>query len=157
MSCPYYTFRSNDYYCQKKGDYVNTDVYQRYCKNYSYDDCPIYKGESSSGGCYLTTACVVARGLPDNCTELTTLRSFRDQWLKAQPGGSEEIREYYACAPTIVKRINSCPNAIEIWNKLFDELVSPCVAMIQSGQPETAHIKYRETARQLKEAYGVVS
>ena len=51
MSCAYYTFRNNDYYCLKKGDYVNSDVYQRYCKNYSYDECPIYKDNPNSGGC----------------------------------------------------------------------------------------------------------
>lgn len=95
MSCAYYTFRNNDYYCLKKGDYVNSDVYQRYCKNYSYDECPIYKGNPDSGGCYLTTACVEAKGLPDDCEELTILRDFRDHWLKKQPGGAEEIAEYH--------------------------------------------------------------
>ena len=54
MSCSYYTFRQNDYYCTKKGDYVNSDTYYRYCKGYYYDECPIYRHEESSG-CYLTT------------------------------------------------------------------------------------------------------
>ena len=106
MSCPYYTFRSNDYYCTKNEDYVNSDVYYKYCRKYDYDDCPIYKGDSSSGGCYLTSACVEARGLPDDCMELQTLRDFRDNWLKQQPCGQDEVAEYYATAPRIVDKIN---------------------------------------------------
>ena len=149
MSCAYYTFRSNDYYCLKKGDYVNSDVYQRYCKNYSYDECPIYKDDPNSGGCYLTTACVEAKGLPDDCEELTILRNFRDHWLKQQPGGAEEVAEYYATAPQIVTEINKRADAREIWNELYDALVAPCVKLIQAGKLDAAHEKYRDTARKL--------
>ena len=43
--------------------------------------------ENDNGGCYLTTACVAARGLPDTCAELQTLRAFRDGILTRRPGG----------------------------------------------------------------------
>ena len=51
---------------------------------------------SSSGtdGCYLTSACVMAKGLPDHCEELETLRVFRDEYLAGQPGGRAEIEQY---------------------------------------------------------------
>lgn len=153
MSCAYYTFRNNDYYCLKKGDYVNSDVYQRYCKNYSYDECPIYKDNPNSGGCYLTSACVEVRGLPDDCEALTVLRDFRDHWLKQQPGGAEEIAEYYATAPQIVTEINKRADAREIWNALYDALVVPCVQMIQAGAMEQARKLYREMSLSLKERY----
>ena len=80
MSCSYYTFRQGDYYCTKKSDYVNEDVYYKYCRNWDYSDCPVYKGDTS-GGCYLTSACMYSKGLPDDCYELETLRNFRDTWL----------------------------------------------------------------------------
>ena len=153
MSCAYYTFRNNDYYCLKKGDYVNSDVYQRYCKNYSYDECPIYKDNPNSGGCYLTSACVEAKGLPDDCEELTVLRDFRDNWMKQQPGGKEEIAEYYATAPQIVTEINKRADAREIWNALYDALVAPCVKLIQAGAMEQARKLYREMSLSLKERY----
>lgn len=153
MSCSYYTFRNNDYYCLKKGDYVNSDVYQRYCKNYSYDECPIYKGNQDSGGCYLTTACVEAKGLPDDCEELTILRNFRDHWLKKQSGGAEEIAEYYATAPQIVAEVNKRTDAREIWNGLYDSLVAPCVQMIQRGEMEQARALYKKSALELKERF----
>ncbi len=154
MSCPYYTFRSNDYYCTKKQDYVNNDVYQRYCKKYSYDECPIYKGNPDSSSCYLTSACVLAKGLPDDCKELTVLRNFRDNWLKKQPGGEAEVAEYYATAPAVVKAINDRADANEVWENLYEALILPCVEMIEKGQMEEVHGFYRETARNLNEVYG---
>lgn len=153
MSCSYYTFRSNDYYCCKKQDYVNEDVYCRYCRDYSYDECPIYKGETSSGGCYLTSACVEARGLPDDCMELTVLRDFRDNWLKKQAGGLAEVAEYYATAPGIVEKINARPDAKEIWNGLYETLVVPCVKLIQAGNMDGAHVIYKDYANNLKKQY----
>lgn len=153
MSCSYYTFRSNDYYCCKKQDYINEDVYKRYCRNYSYDECPIYKGETTSGGCYLTSACVEAKGLPDDCMELTTLRSFRDNWLKKQPGGAEEIAEYYATAPKIVEKINALPNAKTVWTGLYETLVRPCVQLIQNGNMDQCHMHYQSAVHMLNVKY----
>ena len=84
MSCDFYTYKGGtlfgDFYCMKKEDTINMDTYNRYCKNYNYKECPIYKSGNSSG-CYLTSACIFAKGLKDDCHELTTLRQFRDQWL----------------------------------------------------------------------------
>ena len=151
MSCSYYTFRQNDYYCMKKQDYVNSDVYYKYCRNYDYGDCPIYKGDTSSGGCYLTSACVEAKGLPDDCMELTVLRSFRDNWLKQQPGGLAEVAEYYATAPGIVEKVNTLPNAGEVWNELYEKLVLPCMRYIQNGEMELAHELYRKISCSLSE------
>lgn len=152
MSCPYYTFRQNDYYCIKKQDYVNSDCYYRYCRNYSYDECPIYKNSSSSsGGCYLTSACVGAKGLPDDCHELETLRRFRDGWLKAQEGGEETVLEYYRVAPAIVEAVNSREDAAEIWERVYRELVLPCVALIEQEKNQEAYKLYRKITVELRE------
>ena len=72
---------------------------------------------SSSGtdGCYLTSACVVAQHMPDDCEELQILRSFRDHYLANQPGGMEEIEQYYAIAPRIVASIHQRADAAFIW------------------------------------------
>ena len=91
MSCSYYIWRS-EYYCTKKEERVDEDHYRIYCRDYSYSDCPIYKSDSSSGGCYLTSACTAAMGLPDDCEELSILRRFRDEWLSKQPGGKETLK-----------------------------------------------------------------
>ncbi len=42
MSCPFYTWNS-DYYCIKKKERCPDEIYYKYCRNYDYTDCPIYK------------------------------------------------------------------------------------------------------------------
>ena len=108
---------------------------------------------SGTEGCYLTSACVAARGLPDHCEELQTLRSFRDGYLTEQPGGREEIAQYYATAPKIVETINQLPNAMDIWNRIYEELVKPCVQMIHANQYPQAHQLYKSYASNLSLLY----
>lgn len=108
---------------------------------------------SDSGGCYLTTACAAARGLPDTCAELQTLRAFRDGVLARRPGGREEIERYYQMAPGIVAAINQRKDAAEIWNCVYDELVEPCVRMIHEGKDEEAYRLYRAYTMDLVEEY----
>jgi hypothetical protein len=141
MSCPYYWY-NNHYACRKTGKDVNEDLYYKYCRNYDYGDCPIYKGQESSG-CFLTSACVEAKGLPDDCHELTVLRTFRDGYLSQVEGGSAEICEYYQIAPSIVESINHLPDSLSIFEKIYNELVLPCVAFIETGKNEDAHQLYR--------------
>lgn len=145
MSCPYYTFKSGDYHCVKQQKDVNSDIYYKYCRNYDYSDCPIYKNESSSSGCFLTSACTAARGLPDDCHELTMLRNYRDNWLKQQPEGILLIAHYYEVAPKIVEAIDKREDCLEIYEALYRNLVLPCVEMIQAGENEAALTLYRST------------
>ena len=87
---------------------VDSDWVHKFCWNYNYHDCPFYqtKHGSSSSGCYLTSACTQARGLPDDCEELTVLRAFRDTYVRALPTGEADVRRYYATAPQIVNAIH---------------------------------------------------
>ena len=100
------------------------------------------KGKDN-GGCYLTTACVTSRGLPDTCPELQTLRAFRDDVLAHMPGGKNEIEEYYQMAPDIVAAINRRKDAAEIWNRVYDELVQPCVRMSHEKKDVEAYQLYK--------------
>ena len=152
MSCSYYTFRQGDYYCNKKGDYVNSDVYYKYCRNYDYDDCPIYKG-NSSGNCYLTSACVCAKDLPDDCYELKTLRDYRDNWLAKSKDGLYAIAHYYSVAPKIVKAINAMENSKSIYEAIFEKMVLPCICFIEQNRYEEAFELYREITLKLEAKY----
>ncbi len=151
MSCPYYWYNYH-YACRKTGKDVNEDIYYKYCRGYDYSDCPIYKGNDSSG-CFLTSACVEARGLPDDCHELTVLRRFRDEYLKQTETGAAEICEYYHTAPAIVEKIRSLPNAKEIFDRIYTELVLPCVTLIEAGQNTKAHDIYRGYVKKLQMQY----
>lgn len=150
MSCPFYWY-NNHYACRKTGKDVNDDIYYKYCRNYDYDDCPIYKGNDS--GCFLTSACTAARGLPDDCRELTVLRTFRDGYMQTLPDGKSDIQEYYRCAPAIVAVIDSLPDAKSVWDRVYSELVRPCVEMIDSGRYHEAYTAYKSYTKYLQEVY----
>ena len=152
MSCPYYWYNYH-YACRKSEKDVNEDIYDKYCStSIGYYDCPIYKGNDTSG-CFLTSACVETKGLPDDCRELTVLRTFRDNYLKSRPDGEALICGYYHCAPAIVEKIKASHNYKAIFDQIYDKLVLPCVKMIDAGDNEGALEHYREYTLQLKAQY----
>ena len=139
-------------YCLKKDDYVDSETSKEYCR-YDGKGCPIKENRSSSGGCYLTTACVEHRGLPDDCMELTTLRGFRDGYMSGFDQGKKDIEKYYRTAPEIVERINKSTDASEVYEKLYSDVIVPCVHLIQEGNNEGAHEMYRSMVKDLEERY----
>ena len=156
--CSYYYYDSG--YCcslkrEKEGrSEIDQDTVEKYCWGYHYSDCPRYKNrDSSSGGCFLTSACTEARGLPDDCEELTTLRAFRDGYMKSLPHGQADICEYYHTAPAIVEHIRSLPNAKEIFDRIYTELVVPCVELIHAGKNNEAYTKYCDYVKSLERLY----
>ena len=153
MSCPYYWW-NNHFACRKSGKDVSEDVYYKYCRNYDYGDCPVYKQQNPSDSrCYLTTACIRAKNLPDNCKELMTLRSFRDIYLKSFEDGRYDVQYYYQIAPSIVSAIDNRPNADQIYLDIYDKLITPCVKMIAEGNFAEAHRLYKDTALALKKEF----
>lgn len=152
--CRYYYYDSG-YSCalkrEKEGNSsIDSDTVHRYCWGYHYEECPRYKAGQSSGGCFLTSACVEAKGLPDDCYELTTLRKFRDEYITNQEGGKCEIAHYYHVAPAIVERIKKSSNAMATFEKIYADLVIPCVKLIEDGDYVSAHNKYREYVTMLE-------
>ena len=155
--CKYYYYDSG-YSCalkrEKEGNSsVDSDTVHRYCWGYHYEECPRYKASQSSGGCFLTSACVEARGLPDNCYELTTLRKFRDEYLAKQECGKCEIAHYYQVAPAIVKIITARNDSSVVFAQIYDELALPCIKMIESYDMAGAHNLYRNYVRALEKQY----
>lgn len=156
--CKYYYYDSG-YSCALKhakesDSSVDSDTVYRYCWGYQYEHCPLYKAEhASSGGCYLTSACVEAKGLPDDCHELTTLRAFRDSYMCNLPSGKTDICEYYHTAPKIVAKIKELPNALETFDAIYNELVLPCVKMIEMGKLYEAYSMYKNYTRMFQVQY----
>ena len=131
-----------------------------YMKEHGLNPDKYYKPDGKNGssgskddnsGCYLTTACVAARGLPDTCAELQMPRAFRDGVLARQSGGQQEIERYYQMAPGIVAAINQQEDAAQIWNRVYEELVEPCVRMIHEGKDEEAYRLYKAYALSLSD------
>jgi hypothetical protein len=102
--------------------------------------------------CLITTACVEAKGLPDNCLELNTMRAFRDSYIKSLPDGEEIIREYYQVAPQIVARINRTDNWQEVYLNLYEQLVL-IVELICRGENDEALRNCLRIFNELKQRY----
>lgn len=162
--CEYSQYRDGSDRCVIKGsmkgmdnDKVNSDTYREYCRYESgYKTCPFYTAkqkESGGDGCFLTSACVRARGLADDCEELRTLRAFRDGWLRAQPYGPDSIREYYRIAPAVVAGIDASPNAADVYDGIYERVILPCIGHIQEGKNEEAFSLYKSATVKLAEAY----
>ena len=56
-------------------------------------------------------------------------------------------------APGVVAAINQREDAAQIWNRVYEELVEPCVQMIHEGKDEEAYRLYRAYTMDLGEEY----
>lgn len=110
-------------------------------------------GGDNGGGCFLTTACVNYKQLPDDCYELQVLRAIRDTIVDWDEEMREMVLEYYRIAPAIVTKINEQERKDEIWAALYDDLVTPCVRFYEKQEIDKAVELYINTVRSLKEKY----
>ena len=108
----------------------------------------------SGCNCYLTTACVTARGLPDDCEELRVLRVFRDSYLAALPNGPALIERYYKVSPAIVAAIDRRPDRLEVYDNLY-EVIRSCVDAILVGDDHVAYGAYRTMVDHLGRSLGL--
>lgn len=98
--------------------------------------------ETTNVGCYLTTACMryMQENFDDNCYELKTLRWFRDSYVS-----KEDIKQYYEKAPAIVEVINKLSNNKDIYDKIYKNVILPCVQAIENKEYDFAYKKYKDS------------
>lgn len=106
-------------------------------------------GDIIDDACFITTAICTIQGKPDDCTELTVLRKYRDSWLKSNH--PEDIQEYYAVAPAIVQAIQKREDSAVIWNELYRHYLVPAIEAIENGNAALAHTVYRNMVNTAKE------
>lgn len=133
-------------YCTEYREYVDPDSRPRDCRRYE-------EIAGSNGGCYLTTACVKSKGLPDDCFELTTLRNFRDTYMKNIPEGKQDISHYYRIAPRIVDKINASERADEKWEEIYNDMVLKSIDYIESCELDEAYKLYKEYSLKLEKEF----
>lgn len=100
--------------------------------------------ESSTGGCFLTTACVEQFGLGDDCRQLTVLRKFRDEYVRKLPEGEKLISEYYSVAPRIVEGLKQSPDCERRLTVIFYD-INRVVSLIEAKKNSEALVVYQET------------
>ena len=108
--------------------------------------------KKNDSDCYITTACVRAMGLPDDCLELATLRWLKDNKIVKTAEGRKALKEYDEVGPEIVKSINYNADSSGIWKYLHSE-IRKAVAMVLSGDNEGAFSHYRKISLELKKYF----
>ncbi len=107
---------------------------------------------SKSRKCFLTTACCEARGLPDDCRELTTLRGFRDGVLLATAEGRALVEAYYRVAPALVDAIRADPAGPAVLDGIYADVVA-CCAHVEAGRSAEAVTTYTAMVEALRRRY----
>ena len=60
---------------------------------------------------------------------------------------------YYRMAPQVTRAIDLQPDALRLWQEVYDGLVAPCVELIKNGRNEEAYRRYKACALALHEKY----
>lgn len=114
-----------------------------------------YKRPRTRSLCFISTACIEARGLPDDCYELRILRLFRGEYVRKLDEGETVLADYREKAPRIVAAINALgeKRAGEVWDELYERGVARSVNLIVNGMWDEAYDLYRSMCRELEERF----
>lgn len=119
-------------------------------KNTNHGNNKNQGNNKKKGFCYITTAVCQTLGLPDDCKELETIRSFRDKWLTFQPNGLSIIENYYDVAPEIVNSINQQPESTKIYESIWSVYLQPFYEQIKNDNNDLALGIYLDMVADLK-------
>ncbi|MDR2409902.1 MAG: zinc-ribbon domain containing protein [Bacteroidales bacterium] len=131
----------------------NKNVENDITGNYAFPSLSQSSSPSSSKSpswCFITTAVCDYFNKPDDCYELTLLRTFRDFWLTKQHDGKALIGEYYAIAPQIARAIANETDKDNIYGMLYDCYIAPCIKYIENNEFDECKDKYIEMVNSLK-------
>lgn len=159
--CPYYEWKggwlSGDYFCKKNETNVGETEYQKYCKKSyesdGYGDCPIYKYQEPSSGCFITTIVCDIMGLEDKNIYLILFRNLRDKYLQKNPYTIEILEEYDFIGPIISKAISIDKNKEEVAKNIFFNSLVPVFNDIVAENYSGAIRKYTMMVKELIERY----
>lgn len=103
--------------------------------------------------CFITTAVCESFGKPDDCYELESFRTFRDDYLRTLEGGEAIIEQYYAIAPSIVEMINVLPEKEDIYTDIWTKYLSPCLEYIKTNKKNECYELYKTMVHDLSRKY----
>lgn len=158
MSCEFYTFKgglfSGDYYCIKKETVVSSETYYKYCRDYNYGECPIYRHTESSG-CFLTTIVCQILGKKDNDEILENFRLFRNNILQPNKKYHDTLKEYDVIGLMLVDCIvNDCDKE-KIATSLYDNAMKKINSQIKEKKYDEAVESYYLMTLKLINYYGL--
>lgn len=138
----------------------NDALHDEWLKRYPKQPYQVVTGPEIAAGfgrkwyqCFITQAVCGYLGKEDHGYELTAFRNYRDSYLRQCPDGGQLIEEYYRDAPGIVKRIELSGLGDEIYPKLWDNYLKPCLEDIENGRFEECKQRYIRMVRRLQERF----
>lgn len=159
MACTYYEFKGGffggDYWCQKKDCRVDDDTYRKYCRDYDYRDCPIYKHTESSSSCFITTICCQILGKDDNDPIMTNLRNFRKNVLRENQKYYFILKEYDVIGPMIADALINDKDKEELAFCFYQSTILPVNDFINQKNYDDAVSLYLLMTKALIEYYGL--
>lgn len=136
----------------RPSDSSEAEAYDKGIRGERLDEDKGSSSGSNKSGCYLTTACVSAMNLPDDCLELNVLRNFRDRYLMPQQPGRRAVKEYYRIAQEIVQAIDEREDVQNIWQSTYRDIMY-AVSLVLSGDFERAFKHYQQMTSKLRDKY----
>jgi len=114
-----------------------------------------YKRPRTKSACFIATACAEARGLPDDCYELSLLRLFREEYVAKLPQGEAVLTEYREKAPKVVSAIGALgeERSGEVWEHLYESGVVRAVELILGGMWDEAFGVYEAMRREMERRF----
>lgn len=158
MACTYYSFKGGlfggDYWCDKKKCAVDENTYYKFCRDYSYSSCPIYK-QGSGSGCFITTVTCEILGCQDDSLVMNDLRSFRDNVLQKDSKYYDILKEYDVIGPKLADCIRNDKDKNEMAKGLYQNVLLPVHQDIQDNNYNAAVEKYYLMTLMLINYYGL--
>lgn len=105
--------------------------------------------------CLLSSACVAARGLPDDCDELTALRKFRRDHLEGTPRGNNILLEYQDIGSKILRWLEGCVDRKALYEDLYWRLVIGTVNLIRMEKFDAAIDHYQSIVHEYQVKAGI--
>ena len=109
--------------------------------------------DNDRGGCFISSACVYSKGLPDDCNELMILRSFRDNYMLTNDRYKGLVKDYYQLAPSIVKGIDKSMDRQKVYDEIYEKMLMPCITMISQEKYDEAVYFYHNYTRKLEKSF----
>lgn len=84
---------------------------------------------------------------------MNVLRKYRDLLITQDDDFRNKVLEYYRKAPLIIQGIESEGNSSNTYNNLYEEMIKPCVKLLDEGKVTEAKELYLTYYEKLSEKY----
>ena len=122
-----------------------------------YAQYNIYSDNGAYGdeNCFITTAVCKTFGKPDDCSELTAFRAFRDTYMKENEVLNTEVNNYYEIAPKICAAIDAKGEvaASIAYKWIWDTYLFKAYDALNNNEPKKAYQIYKDMVIKLREIY----